>query len=41
MDSVYTYLCEVSLGEKPAAKAKLTVYASKDGVAFERGNYGS
>jgi predicted hotdog family 3-hydroxylacyl-ACP dehydratase len=41
LDSVYTYMCEVAQGESQAAKAKLTVYASKDGVAFERGNYGS
>jgi predicted hotdog family 3-hydroxylacyl-ACP dehydratase len=41
MDSVYTYMCEVALGESQAVKAKLTVYASEDGLAFERGNYGS
>jgi predicted hotdog family 3-hydroxylacyl-ACP dehydratase len=41
MDSVYTYMCEVSLGESPAAKAKLTVYASEDGLTFKKGTNGS
>jgi predicted hotdog family 3-hydroxylacyl-ACP dehydratase len=33
MDSVYTYTAEVSLGDIPAAKAKLTLYAAKDDPA--------
>jgi predicted hotdog family 3-hydroxylacyl-ACP dehydratase len=39
MDSVCTYTAEVSQGNVPAAKVKLTLYAAKDVSVFERGNY--
>jgi predicted hotdog family 3-hydroxylacyl-ACP dehydratase len=34
MDSVYTYIAEMSLEDNPVAKAKLTVYTTRDESAF-------
>ncbi|MDR1352242.1 MAG: 3-hydroxylacyl-ACP dehydratase [Treponema sp.] len=41
MDSVYTYMGEVSVEGNPAAKAKFTVQAANGRPASEREDYGS